>query len=103
MKNNLGKNEHNKLLEDIVSQLRASGEYGEIHTYLEYNIDGICGEVDILADHLSDSTYHFYEIKCTLTPGTLAKAVRQYQRYKIVHPDQKLKGWAITYNREVPL
>ena len=89
---------HNKLLEEIVRELHATGDYGKIRTYVEYNIDGINGEVDILADYLPDNTYHFYEVKCTLNDKSIAKAQRQYNRYKSVHPNKRLEGRVVAYN-----
>ena len=92
-------NKHDKLLEDIVKRLRKDKKYLVIDKKFEYCVNGITGEVDIVAmlnPIKYRNRYNFYEIKSHHSHKQYNKAREQYAKYCLTHPMQRIKGVYIT-------
>ena len=78
---------HRELLADLVNRLEEKN-YDLIVTNMTYSVGDLEGEIDVLATR--GEWNHFYEIKSG--HHRIAKAKRQYARFKEAFPDIKVKG-----------
>ncbi len=86
-------NMHDDLVEELYQRLRQDPKYDHIllKNY-EYSINGLEGEVDVLAWNNHHSIWHFYEVKTNWTPKQARRAQRQYDRFKKAHGFGRSQG-----------
>lgn len=79
---------HQDLLYYITDRLINGRPYRRLETEIQYDSNGIIGEVDILL--FRDGIYYLYEIKSGT--GKFAKATEQYIKYCNAYPFKDVRG-----------
>ena len=87
------RSKHNMLVDEVFDRLGKTGKYTYLEKFVQYNVDNLNGEVDILAYNEKQGCFHFYEIKTGHGENCgLNKAQRQFDRYKTAFNSRSLKG-----------
>ena len=79
---------HSEVQKDLVSRLKNKNIYSSIIENLEYSVNGICGETDVIGVTFS-GTYHIYEVKSNCKK--YLKAKNQMRRHSETHPEMNAK------------
>lgn len=98
IKNNKKKlGRHDSLVEIVLQRICSDDKYDLIESMCMYSKGGFDGEVDVLAYNVSTGWWHFYEIKCSMTVRSVARALKQYRRFCMAFPSRSVKGVLVSY------
>lgn len=90
-------NRHDSLVDIVLGRIAQYDKYTVIEALWDYHRNGYDGEVDVLAYNSNTKWWHFYEVKCSMTKRSTARAQEQYDRFKKAYPKRKVKGVQVTY------
>jgi len=85
---------HNLIIDQLAKLLEETGQYQRVEKKVEYEINGLKGEVDVLGI-ISENKVHFFEVKCHRHYQRYIDATNQYYRYCRAHPDKQVWGFYI--------
>ncbi len=91
MKNKWNRRVHDMIVDELFNRLSKKGK-PNLQKNLIYCVEGVEGEVDILAHTKETNIYYFYEVKTSYYRKSHSKALKQFSRYQRTHPEQNVKG-----------
>jgi len=83
---------HQECIDLLIERLQFHERYTEIYMNVEYNRNGIIGEVDVLTYNSKTGVWHFYEVKSSHIRRQRKKAQTQFDKYKQAYPLRYVKG-----------
>jgi RecB family endonuclease NucS len=91
---------HDIILHNLEQRLNNYERYDWIQPKMEYQRNGLIGEIDLLAYDSKYKMYHFYEVKSTLHIKSYNKAQTQFNRFKRAFPGLNVNG-ILVYDKGV--
>ena len=91
---------HEAILDNLEKRVKKMLKNGFVTRDVEYVVNGVKGQVDLLAYDNKHDSWTFYEVKSSKKPARTLKAYEQFYKFRGAFPDYDVNGVLIN-NKEV--